>query len=232
MNRTTSNIERKIVPDLSLYEHTSTTPRCPGISKKRIIVIGLGNEYLCDDGLGIYAVRQLEERIRQISGRENDPEFLSSHAINFEELAIGGLQLLDYLVGYDHCIIIDAIITRLHPTGTIYRFRLEPDTDSVTLTTSHQIDLSQVLTLGRMYINDIPRTVTVYGVEVNDITSFQLSCTDAVKKALPQLVDVIYHNHFSDEETFGVTDGPGSRDDPGSGFSQWEIIRSTLSETF
>ena len=141
-------------------------------------VIGLGNEYLSDDGLGILAVRQVADR-------------LTDYGITFQELSIGGLELLDHLVGFRRCVIIDAIATGSCPPGTIHRFVRNPGSDAVTISSSHQLDLTQVLTLGRLLGADVPEQVTVYGIEAGDITTFHTGPTPEVAAALPALVDAI-----------------------------------------
>ena len=144
----------------------------------RTRIIGLGNELLSDDGLGIGVVRQLRKRL-------TDGEF------EFQELSVGGLGLLDHLAGCDRCIIVDAIATGEHPPGTVMRFLQTADSDPVTLTSSHQIDLSQVLGLARLLGSEIPRTVLVYGIEAGDAVTFHDECTRDVRRAIPKLVDTI-----------------------------------------
>lgn len=141
-------------------------------------VIGLGNEYLSDDGLGILAVRQVADRLK-------------NSGIAFQELSIGGLELLDHLVGFKRCIIIDAISTGACPPGTIHRFVRNPGNEAVTISSSHQLDLTQVLTLGRLLGADVPETVTVYGIEAGDITTFRSRPTPEIARSLPALVDAI-----------------------------------------
>ena len=143
-----------------------------------LTIIGLGNELLSDDGLGIRVVRSLRARLRD-------------DRVAFEELSVGGLQLLDYVVGCRQCIIVDAIITGSHPPGTLYRFVQKADRDLVRLTSSHQIDLSQVLALAKLMGADLPEKLTVYGIEAEDVITFRDGCTDHVARAIPRLVDVI-----------------------------------------
>jgi hydrogenase maturation protease len=178
-----------------------------GVQKKHSIVIGLGNEFISDDGVGIYAVRSLKNKINSTSSN-----FL------FEELAVGGLQLLDYLVGYDSCTIIDAIVTGKHPAGTIYRYVQTQHQESVKLTTSHQIDLSQVLNLAKLFNPETPNTIRVYGIEVNDVTTFSTKCTPVVEKALPHLVELIYNDLFNDRDFFKQAADKESN-------NQWELIK-------
>jgi hydrogenase maturation protease len=154
----------------------SEHPGAAGFTRTRII--GLGNELLSDDGLGIRAIRQLRKR-------------LGGGAYSFEELSVGGLELLDHITGCERCIIVDAIATGAHPAGTVLRFLQTTDSDPITLTSSHQIDLSQVLTLARLLGGDIPRTVLVYGIEAQDVVTFHDGCTPEVGRAIPRLVETI-----------------------------------------
>ena len=146
--------------------------------KHHLTIIGLGNEMLSDDGLGIRVVRELKNR-------------LGNRSVAFEELSVGGLQLFDYLAGTEECIIVDAIKTGTQPAGTLLRFVQTADSEPVTLSSSHQIDLGQILGLARFMGASLPKRLTVYGIEADDITTFRESCTEQVSKAIPKLVDAI-----------------------------------------
>jgi hydrogenase maturation protease len=146
--------------------------------RSSVLVIGLGNELLTDDGAGISVMRRLKERLPR-----ND--------VTFEELSIGGLHLLDHLVGYQRCVLIDAVVSGVNPPGTIYRLIQRPGDEPICLSSSHHVDLPQVLALGRMLGADLPSAVVVYGIEACDTTTFSESCTDAVASAIPQLVELI-----------------------------------------
>lgn len=145
---------------------------------KSLTIIGLGNELLSDDGAGIRVVRELKKR-------------LGADAITFHELSVGGLQLLDYIVGHDHCIIVDAVVTGTHPPGTMLRFVQTADSEPVRLSSSHQVDLTQVVSLAQLFGADIPRRLVVYGIEAGDITTFRDGCTEEVSRAIPRLVEAI-----------------------------------------
>jgi hydrogenase maturation protease len=145
---------------------------------KSLTIIGLGNEFLTDDGVGIRVVRELRNR-------------LLVEGVVFEELSVGGLQLLDHIVGTEECIIIDAITSGVQPAGTLYRFIQDATHEPIKLTSSHQIDLSQVLSLAKLLGAALPKRLTVYGIEANDVTTFQDSCTNQVSSSIPRLVDLI-----------------------------------------
>jgi len=173
--------------------------------RRDLVVIGLGNEFISDDGAGIYAVRGLKEKIGD----------LDNQSIAIEELAIGGLALLDYLTGYERCIIVDAVVSGNHPPGTIYRFVQTRGSQPVKLSSSHQIDLSQILGLAELMKAEVPHTVTVYGIEACDVTTFSEGCTSLVERAIPRLVNYLYEDITAKEIDLKIT-------------GNWEILNHTL----
>jgi hydrogenase maturation protease len=73
----------------------------------KILVLGLGNDLLADDAVGILVVQTLKEQI----GEQADVIAASVH----------GLGLLDLFIGYDRAILIDAIQTGRFAPGTILK---------------------------------------------------------------------------------------------------------------
>lgn len=152
--------------------------------KNKIIIIGLGNEFISDDGVGIFVLKELKNKL--LSSVHDNHNFV------FEELSIGGLGLLDYISGFNKCIIIDTILTRTQPPGTIFRFIQNSSTEPIKIKSSHQINLPQVVGLAKLLKIDIPDTMTIYGIEAEDITTFKIGCTEKVQEAIPKLVNMIY----------------------------------------
>jgi hydrogenase maturation protease len=175
-------------------------------SRSPITIIGLGNEFLSDDGAGIRVVRGLKVK-------------LGTGAVRFEEQPVGGLALLDCLSGCDQCIIVDAIVTGTHQPGTMFRFLQTADMQPATLTSSHQIDLAQVLTLASMLGAELPRKLTVYGIEAEDVTTFHDGCTEDVSRAVPELVEIISRDLLSDD-----TESPEL---PG----RWHIVNNAVPDS-
>ena len=171
--------------------------------QKPLTIIGLGNEFLSDDGAGIRVIREVKRRLQRQS-------------VVFEELAVGGLQLLDYLTDTDVCILVDAVNSGMHPAGTLYRFVQEPDGRPVTLSSSHQIDLGQVLGLARILGAALPKKLIVYGIEAEDIVTFRDGCTELVAAGIPSLVDIICNDVMEEESN------------PHARSGEWEIIQELV----
>jgi hydrogenase maturation protease len=154
---------------------------------KTVTVIGLGNEIVSDDGIGIYAVRSLKTKLSTFE--ENFRADVTLH-----ELSTGGFQLLDYMIGCGTCIIIDAAMTGINPPGTIFKKVYSTMERPAKPVTSHQINLSELLGLAEMLKADIPSTTIIYGIEAGNVTTFSTKCTDEVQKALPRLVDLVFED--------------------------------------
>ena len=73
----------------------------------KTLILGLGNDLLGDDAVGILASRRLAENLKG----QPDIEVL--------ETAQHGVALLEFFLGYDRAIVIDAIKTGEHPAGSV-----------------------------------------------------------------------------------------------------------------
>lgn len=154
------------------------------MQKNKIIIIGLGNEFISDDGIGIFVLRDLKKKLLF--------SFPDTRNIAFEELSVGGLGLVDYISGFSKCLIIDTILTRKHPPGTVFRFKQNSSDELVKIKSSHQINLQQVIGLAKLLKIDVPDEMIIYGIEGEDITTFKIGCTEKVQEAIPKLVNMIY----------------------------------------
>jgi len=144
----------------------------------KTLVLGLGNPILSDDSVGIHVARALEGR-------------LSHQDITVMETSMAGLNLLDLLTGYDRAIIIDAIQTKEGKAGQIYR--LEPEEFNATryATTTHDVDFATALELGKQLGLALPQQITIFAIEVENVSSFSEECTPQVVAAIPVCVKMI-----------------------------------------
>jgi len=94
----------------------------------KTLVLGMGNTILSDDGVGIYVVRELAERLE----RED---------VDFAEGSVGGMRILDIVGGYKRVIMVDAIQTREGRPGEIYRLTPQQFRLSLHAGSSHDLSL-------------------------------------------------------------------------------------------
>src|SRR5512143_98977 len=100
---------------------------------KKTLIIGLGNTILRDDGVGIRAVRALQGRI---DDRQD---------IEFVELSIGGMRLMEEMAGYDRVLLIDAVMTDGNLPGAVFRLDIDDLAMSLHTSSTHDTSLSCAL---------------------------------------------------------------------------------------
>lgn len=143
----------------------------------RIKIIGIGNPLMGDDGIGIAAIRLLE----------NHP---LSDRVDVIDGGCGGLILLQLLEDCRHAIIVDAAEFQEKP-GTI-RILRNPDPDQLPENggqlLSHQPGLPEVLSAARC-LNCLP-PLTLVLVQIETCLP-RLHLSSGVQKSLPNLIQVI-----------------------------------------
>jgi len=144
----------------------------------KTLVLGLGNPILSDDSVGFRVIQGLKDKF-------NRPN------LTLMESSTSGLGLLDLIAGYDRVIIIDAIKTEGGQAGKIYRLNTENLSGTCHLTSSHDINLATALELGKKLGIALPQEITIFAVEVVDVTTFSEKCTPEVEKAIPLAVTMI-----------------------------------------
>ncbi len=139
----------------------------------RILVLGLGNDILGDDAVGLLVARRLRA-------------FLSDSVIIVESGG-GGLDLLDLLEGYDRALLLDAIMTGRRPAGTIVEFSAEQlaGTDAPS---PHYAGLPTVIALANSLGVHFPSDFRILAVEVANPFEVVERLTAPVASAVPTLV--------------------------------------------
>lgn len=154
----------------------------------RTIVIGVGNPLRGDDAVGLHVARGLETAL---AGNQN---------IEVTEVWAGGLRLAEATVGYDHAIIIDALVTGQHAPGTLVIVSSDSLDTCRTVTCAHDTSLPTALAFLRAAGADLPSNITVFGVETRppDMEVCE-KLSDLVHDALPSLVHRVLAKIRSDQ---------------------------------
>ncbi|MBL1173469.1 MAG: hydrogenase maturation protease, partial [Chloroflexi bacterium] len=82
----------------------------------KTIVIGLGNPILGDDGVGWKVAQEISRQL---------PVTDSQSPVEIDCAALGGLSLMERLVGCQRAILVDALETGQGPEGSVRVFPLE-----------------------------------------------------------------------------------------------------------
>ena len=148
-----------------------------GVLAVKKVVIGLGNTLLSDDGVGIYTVRALKERLDGMA--------------DVIEAELAGLDLIEKLEGYDRAFIIDAIQLEGEEPGSVFRMRPDDIRATPRLASCHDVDLVTAMELGRRLKLIMPAEVFIYAIQVADAHTLSEGCLPPVEQIIPALADEI-----------------------------------------
>jgi hydrogenase maturation protease len=148
------------------------------MASQKILVLGLGNTILGDDGIGICVVREIR---RKWAGRPS---------VEVVEASLGGMVLLDLITGFDRVIVIDAIMTDDgKPAGFLYELSLDDLGEIVQPYASHALDLKTTVELGKRLGYAMPSSVRIYAVKIEENTTFREELTPPVGEVVAVLAD-------------------------------------------
>ena len=116
--------------------------------------------------------------------------------VELREVAVGGIELVEMLVGYEKAVIIDAIKTEGGRVGDYYLLNLDGSKPSQRTGMTHEIGLLEGLELGRRLGMRMPRHLRVYAVEVADPYTFGTKMTDEVETAVPFIAERILSDEY------------------------------------
>ena len=146
------------------------TDRCP------VLVLGIGNILLRDEGVGVRVVEMLQAM-----------ELPST--VEVFDGATAGVDLLDVLADRRKVIVIDALQAD-EPPGTVFRLspsELEPP-EPMPLSL-HQVGLLEALRMARL-IGCPPEQVVIFGVRPKDV-GYGLDLSAEVAEAIPKVVELV-----------------------------------------
>lgn len=118
----------------------------------RVLVLGIGNLIMADDGVGVRVVRQLADR------------YLIPEGVTLLEGGTLGLNLLPDLQGVGRLLVVDALETG-GPPGTMKR--LEGDDIPLifeTVFSPHELGLRDLLTVAAL-MGEAPAEVVLWGIQ-------------------------------------------------------------------
>jgi hydrogenase maturation protease len=154
----------------------------------KTLVVGLGNPILGDDGVG-WSVA--EEVVRRLPA--DLAQAVMGPQVDVECVSLGGLSLMEHLIGYERAIVVDAIGTGDRPIGSVYHFQLDElyDPTSGHTTAAHDVSLTTALKIGRSLGAELPRDITVVAIESPYVYDFSEELTPPVAAAVPDAAQLV-----------------------------------------
>jgi hydrogenase maturation protease len=146
------------------------------ISPRKIIILGIGNLLLSDEGIGVYVANEL-------SKMDLPPE------VSVVEGGTDGFRLLNIITEADRLIVIDAVRGGEEP-GSIYRFDINEIKNVPTgfKTSVHQVGILEVINLSEL-IGKTPHA-TVIGVEPKSL-EMSMELSPEVKAKVPRVIELV-----------------------------------------
>ena len=159
----------------------NTATHSPGAQATApILVVGLGNPILGDDGVGWRVAEAVLTRLA------SGAPALPPAAVEVDCLSLGGLSLMERLIGYRQVILIDSITTHRHPPGALLCFPLEslPDlSGGHTMSSAHDSSLQTALEMGRRLGAALPERVEVVAIEAEFVYDFSEELSPPIQAA-------------------------------------------------
>jgi len=142
----------------------------------KILILGVGNLILKDDGFGVHLVNELQ-----------NTEFPDN--VTLLEAGTVSHQLIPLLHEIDHLIVIDVVEAGDTP-GSIFRFTPEDmQFTSDRMVSLHQISLIDVLRMTEL-TGRRPATVII-GVQPKDVATWSLELSEELKAVIPKVKSLL-----------------------------------------
>lgn len=144
----------------------------------RTIVLGVGNQILGNDGVGVHVANIVKKQV-------NDPN------ITIDEAITGGMNLLDLLIGYDKAVIIDAVKSEDGEHGEVRRIPIS-DFNTMHSCNPHDVSLIEAIEMAKkMGEEKIPKEIVIIGVMMKEIPcEFGEILSDEIAAIVPEAVDL------------------------------------------
>ena len=145
-----------------------------GSSLMNVLVLGIGNILLKDEGVGVMLIEAVEQG------------FVIPDGVELLDGGTAGIELLDHIRGRKLLVIVDAMRNG-HPPGAVYRVAGE-DVSAAFMTniSPHQLGISNLLATAQL-TDSLPERIVLFGIEPADIST-GLGLSEPVAKGLEKLV--------------------------------------------
>ena len=145
-------------------------------NRQPVLVLGIGNILLCDEGVGVRVIEQMQKL--QIPDH-----------VELVDGGTAGADLLDVLAERQKVIIIDAVQADCKP-GTMLRFTIDdlihPNGVGMSL---HEIGLGEALTMTKQ-LGCAPKDVVVFGIKPKNIEC-GLELSAEIAASVPKVIDMV-----------------------------------------
>ena len=107
-------------------------------------------------------------------------------------VSLGGISLMEHMIGYDHAVLVDALAVQ-GPVGSILILLIEelPNYSAYHTGSVHDASLQNALEFGRRLGAKLPERVVVVGITARQVFEFSEELSEEVGAAVPQAVNAV-----------------------------------------
>jgi hydrogenase maturation protease len=147
----------------------------------KILVVGLGNPILGDDGVGWKVAEHVKEQLPSIMNQ-----------VDVDCVSLGGISLMERLIGYERAILIDAFASNDN-NGSILVLKLSdlPNYSAFHTTSAHDTSLQNAIELGRSMGAKLPEDITIVGITTKPIYDFGEELSPPVAESVPHAARIV-----------------------------------------
>lgn len=147
-------------------------------TSKRVVILGVGNLLLSDEGVGVHVANKLMEM--------ELPE-----GVEVYEGGTDGFRLMSVVTGADRLIVVDAVKGGGEP-GSIYRFDVKdvPSMPDSYKTSVHQIGILEVIHFSEFVGKGKTPEATIIGVEPKSL-EMSMELTPEVAAKVPKVISLV-----------------------------------------
>jgi hydrogenase maturation protease len=142
--------------------------------KNNILVLGIGNILLNDEGAGIHVVTRLEKE--------------GFDGADMMDGGTGGFHLLGFLQSYKYVIIIDASLDQF-PEGNVRVLHPKYARDFPNQLSAHEIGLKDLLDAAFL-LGNIP-DIHLVAISIKNLQEMGMELTPEVEKAIPVAAEIV-----------------------------------------
>lgn len=150
------------------------------MDKKPVLILGLGNYLMGDEGLGVHLARAME-------GLDWPEE------IDVLDGGTSGFLLMSLLESYDHVIMVDATLDK-NPPGTIQKIKPKFAKDFPQAMSTHEIGLKDLLQSMQL-MGTLPN-IYLFAVSIAEVQPLQVDLSERLQEIMPDLIQQIRHLAF------------------------------------
>lgn len=141
-------------------------------SKAGILVLGIGNLLMGDEGLGVHYARRMEE--------EALPE-----GVTVLDGGTAGFNLMEALETHEHVIMVDATLDG-RPAGSIREVQPRFSSDFPKALSTHDIGLKDLVE--GLFLLGRPPAIDLMAVSIETVQPLHVGLSPPIEKVLPELV--------------------------------------------